>query len=505
MRKLRLKVPALLVGVLLLMNACQQGQHDFSKAMTMLPQDAAVVMCINAESLQSKMPEGAFGASLFTDAAKVDDDSELFQLLFSDSLTTGIDKQELTFFALTEAQYGAAFLLDDEVAFATFIAQLLSEVERSSQIVHRAAYKVCTMDSVVLVWDDAKALLMSACDENSIVSYFSQSADEGLVSHSYFQTFYAERKEFSVWMSMEKQVDVLHFLPQFKQGMAMPPMKGFEAMYEGVFASYYLEFLDGELVMSGKMQPEDKAREVLAQFYNDKPSEKLLAAVPGESYLLMTSALNLPEFLEIYKGIPQFEMIFDNPDNQDIINSIKGDVLLSISGFASGPMPIPNAVIGVSVEDETLLSSIRSIEGVQQVEKEGYIALVIQMFQVFVAQKDDILLISTDEDVIKTFAQGRELADNLAKSEHRKALTSAAYYYMNLNLNEYPAALTALLQSKMGDSYTRMNEAMCLDEMYAYYDAKSCESEMHLVLKDKKENSLTALVAMVEAFVALKE
>lgn len=500
---LKLRIGALLMGLLLVMNSCQLSESAMSEAVTMIPQSAAMVMCVNVDNLKAQVPEGSFSSLPFMENANTD--SELLQMLFNDSLMTGIDEQELLLFSMSEAQFGGALLLNDELAFEKVVKQLIYEAELSVQIAVEEQYKSCVLDSVVLVWNTTKALVLSSCDKSTALSYFTQGADQSIASHRDFKAFYAERKELSFWMSMENQADFMALLPQYKQAMAMNPMANIDEMYQGVYASYHISFLPGELLMTGKMTPEDKASEVIAEYYNDKPSERLLSAIPGESYLLMTGAMNLQGFLKIYKEIPQFQAMLEDPKAEAVIQSLQGDVVFSISGFAAGPMPIPNAVVGLSVEDEKLLEMLLDIDGVQTVEKDGYTALVIQMFQVFVAQNDNILLLSTDENVIKSFAQGEKLDHSLAQSEHKKALNSAAYYYMNLNLNDYPAALTMLLQGKVGDKFSQVNQAMSLDEVYAFYETSSCESEVHLTLKDKEKNSLTALVEMMQVILSVKE
>ena len=503
MKKITRIVVAFGMALLLVLNSCQQGANDYSQAVQMIPQDASMVMCVDVQSLDDKMPEGSVDISQLVDSKDVD--SDILRMYFNDSLKTGISKQELVLFASVNEQLGMSVLLEDADVFQQFIEDAIRETECVVSIQKTEDYKYCVIDSVCLLWDASKALLLANSNQEIASALFMQSQSSSVIANDEFKSFYAEHKEISLWVNMEGQMDLLKFLPPFKQGMALPSMDQYAEMYKGLYSSSYVEFLDGEVLVTSKVSPEKPARELIAKFYNGKPSQKLLEAIPAESFLLLSGALNLPEFLKIYNGIPQMKELLEDPDTKKIINSLKGDVVLSICGFASGPMPIPNAVIGLTVEDESLLQSIKSIEGVQKLEKDGYTVLTVALFQVFVAQREDMVLVSTDEDVIKTFAEGRELENNLTNSDHKIVLSSAGYYYLNLDLNTYPAFLTTMLQSKMGQSYNEISSSLNISELYGFYDASDNNSELHLVFKNKEKNSLTAIVEMINGVIALSK
>lgn len=502
----RLSFLLMLCISLFLIVSCSQDKSDYPIQVSMIPADAIFVMDIDVESLSSKLPQDEEGALPLMGLLDGKIDSSMINMLNVDEMNGSLDFDAMIVFAQSKKEIGVTMQMLDSAYFESAIQRINDSTDMMLKVHYDEGVKSCMLEDsgLLLLWDGQKALFMSGTSLAEGLDIFNQDISQSLMTNADFADFYANKKEVSVWFDMEGYASVIGDLPQLKGAMGFPMMTEYEDMYKGMYTSYHVEFLDGKIVAVGKSTPYKKAKALADKFYQDQPSEELLSAVPANTYLLASGALNMPELLEMYKSLPQYEELMNNPDAKKIIESIEGDVVLSISDFASGPLPIPNAVIGLSVSDRTIMESLLEMDGVQKVDKEGYTALLVQMFQIFVAQKDDLLLITTDEDIISAFVLGKALEDNISDSKHELAITSGGYFYMNLDLATYPAAITGLLQGKVGNKFSSISQASVLEDISAWYDSETCENTTVMNLKDKEVNSLTAIVEMMEALLDMK-
>lgn len=487
--------------------ACNESDASFSEQIKMVPADAAVVVNVDFDRLESKLSlEQIQNSSLF-DLLADKGDTSLFRVICAETERSGVNPSELVMFITVEKQLGLALALSDASAFEDWVVSSMADEGVYLDAIENTNFKSCLMKDAgtdaLLMWDDSKALLMTdvANEEDALI--FNQDVSESIISNSEFATFYADRHELALWMDMESYFNLVGNTNKFRS-MGFPMLDEYKDLYKGMYTYYNVEFQDGALCASGKVVPLDKAKKISAMYYKEKQSKDLLSAVPANSYLLMSAAMKMSEFMEVYEGIPQFKELLEDPETAKIVESIDGDFILSLCDFAPGPLPIPNAVIGLSVNDESLLETIKDVDGIQKVDKDGYTALLVQLFQVYVAQKNDILLLSTNEDVIKSFAAGDPLEGNLLDSQHTDDVESTAYYYMNLNLDSYPDAIKGLLKGKMGEGYTTLSQSMRFEDLVSSYEYSTCEYEVTLNMKDKDTNSLSALFDMVDVVFSMQ-
>ena len=496
MKNQTLKVFVLFFGLLFSFYACNESSVEFSESVQMLPDTVGLVALVDLESLYSKVPEDFLENTAFFEIIQESTYSQWSYLLKNDSLGIGVATEELALFMLSESSYGSAMMLEDAAQFEKGLLSVLSEAEVPVKIQQASNFKSCELDEdVVMLWDESKALMLVGETMSKAQALFLQKASTSIVSNKEFQSFYAERKELSIWMDMDNYLTVIDEVGLIKQSVGlMPMMNGFEDMYEGIYSTYHLEFRNGEIFTTGRMLPTDKAHDVVAQVYREKPSVELLEAIPEQSYIFFTAALNPPEIMDLYQSAPGFEELFTKPEVKDIIAALKGDFAMSITGFATGPFPIPNFVLGGTVKDERVMDALVSIDGVQSIENESYTTLSVNMFQLFVAQRGDVLILTTDEAIVKTFAAGKALDDNILSSKHRLAKASTYYSYVNLDWEAYPAAISGLVQTKLGEEFDDVSNLLCFEEAYSSFQLNSCEFDTHIIMKNKEVNSLTAVL-----------
>lgn len=507
MMKNLLKALVLLLASAIIFSACNETNADFSEQIKMVPADAAVVVDIDFDRLESKLSfEQIQNSSLFELLADKGDTS-LFRIICEETEKSGVDLSELVMFITVEKQLGLALALSDAVAFEEWVVSTMAEEGVILKVLEDANFKSCLLkDSGVdalLMWNDNKALFMTDVTQEADVSMFDQDIAKSIISNKEFATFYADKQELALWMDMESYFDLVGSTNKIRN-MGFPMLDEYKDLYKGMYTYYNVEFQDGAINASGKVVPLNKAKKISAMYYKESQSKKLLSAIPANSFMLISAAMKMPEFMQVYESIPQFKELLEDPETAKIVESIDGDLILSICDFAPGPLPIPNAVIGLSVNDESLLESLMGIDGIQKIDKDGYTALLVQLFQVYVAQKDDILLISTNEDIIKSFAAGDALDENLLKSQHKDDVESTAYYYMNLNLDTYPDAIKGLLKGKMGEGYTTLSQSMRFEDVVSTYEFSTCEYEVILNMKDKETNSLAALFEMMDVVFSMQ-
>ena len=100
---------------------------------------------------------------------------------------------------------------------------------------------------------------------------------------------------------------------------------------------------------------------------------------------------------------------------------------------------------------------------------------------------------------------GEVLSDNLTESQHGKSVESVAYYYMNLDLDSYPVGITGLLRGKLGEEYTALSQAMCFEDITSWYHYETCEFKTVVKMKDKEENSLSALLKLMNVVLTVND
>ena len=331
-----LKVLVALFGIFIL-TACEQGGADYSEQILMVPADAALVMEVDLESLSSKISAEQLKNSSFSEILSEKFDDKFSLLICEDSIKTGIDYTELLAFVISEKQYGVALKLEDAEAFELMLTKTLVEGDVDVNVQANEDIKSCVLaeTKLLLLWNETKALCMSDTELSIGLTLFNQNAAESILANRDFKAFYADKKELAVWMDMEKYMAFANDIPMFKQGMGLPILTEYEELYEGIHSSYNMEFLNGEVVVIGKMTPLKKAKEISSMIYNKSQSKQLLSAVPGESFLLFSASLKLTKFIEMYKSLPQLEEMMNKPETEQIINSMDGDIVFSISDFNS--------------------------------------------------------------------------------------------------------------------------------------------------------------------------
>ncbi len=484
--------------------SCNKTETALSDQVLMVPADAGLVIDADLQSLSTKIPSDDIDMSKFQGLPGYDYDNGLLSSLCDDSIKSGIAQTNVVAFLVSEEKFGAAVALDDVVAFENKIKSL-SEDE-SLDIKEKDGIKYCEIDgdSTILHWNESKALFTGGYSLKEALTLFNQTKEQSIATNSEFMSFYADKKDISVWMDMEAYMEFAENSSNLKYTTGVPLMSEFKDMYNGIYASYYMEFLNGEIDVVQKMTPLNKAKKLYDKFYNPAPETALLEATPGKSYLFASGAFKLQELMEMLKSVPEVQNALDDEEAQRILKSIKGDMVISISDFASGPIPIPNAVIGLSVNDKTIFDELTGLDGIQAEEKDGYTVLLVQMFQIYLSQKDDLLLVTTDENIIKAFAAGKAYDENITNSEHKDAAKSVGYFYINLDLDTYPDAIRGMLQSKLGEDFNEISEELCLKDITSSTNYKTCESHTEVKLKNKEVNSLVALYHMVDKIISME-
>lgn len=496
-----------LLASVFMFSSCNQSDVEFGELVYMVPSDAPMVMDADLQMLKTKISSDDFEKSALYEVISGKAGNDIVAVLCNDSIESGIANDELVFFLISEEKLGGAFMLNDAKAFESKLKALVDIEESMLKIDVTDGIMYCTnneVPSMMLLWNETKALFLMGYDLENGLALFNQTQDKSICTNKEFATFYADKKELAIWMNMECYMDMATKSSKIQPGMApFPLIEEFKEQYEGMYTSYNVEFLDGKVVAIGKITPEKKAK-AISQTYCKMPNKDLLSAVPANTYFLTSFALNTPEYLKAIESSPELKEFFESEETKEITKAIDGDIVISLCDFASGPIPMPNAVIGISVKDSTITKKLLDMDGIQFYQKEGYTAATIQIVQVYMAQNNGILLVSTDENVIKTFAEGKNLDENLMNSKHKGNLSKGAYYYTNLDLENYPDGIKALLQGKIGESFDGLLQSLCFENVMSYSDWETGETYVEINMKDKDTNSLATILNTVDKIVSMQ-
>lgn len=478
-----------LLLILSLLSLASCTKKEFPDNLTCIPQDASLVVCVQLDSLIAKSEIKDFkqsGLYMLLSQDLLANHYTLMRLL-ENPMQNGLSyEQVFAFVTATEAK-GISFELADDDDFMTLVLDFIKAENINTQI-HKNDncfyLPLPPNDSSILVWDEHKAMLLSASTKSNALRTFKTAKDNSILQNKDFVAFYKNRKELSLWAKNESFTKLLS--AQFKNSyLPIPSMGG-----AGTFSHVNLQFLSGELKLSSQITPLDSAKKINAAVFNNKPDRELMKYFPAKALFLTKASLNKAALMQ-QLGSEEDLAFMMSPAQINAIKAWNGDVIAAV--LNSEEYSLPQVVIGLSTANASVANFLFKEMYLhnKQINKGSYIAIPQQAYTIFVAQKASRLLISNNELAVKAFAAGKFAAGNMA--EQAEISNTPAYLYMNLDINSYPIMIKSYLESfGLNDHF---NTALLLKDVHAYYDEASACSFYKIGLKNNKKNSLAVIVS----------
>ena len=226
-----------------------------------------------------------------------------------------------------------------------------------------------------------------------------------------------------------------------------------------------------------------------------KPQKgELLRYVPKNTIAVLGFGLEGRELLKVASSLPGGAMLAGNPQVQQALASIEGDVLVDFSGMsADGRYPLMSVL--AQVNDPSLLEVIQANLAGVPVEPRGENACVLTLYGTTVrfGVQDGFFYVTSDPAVMAALdgAAGESLE---SKSGLFRKHSGSCYLDF--------AALNGMLTPMLGSSYDRESALVlnCFDELEAYGNNE--RGELVVRMADREQNAFKSICDVVGELLA---
>ena len=498
----------LCIGLMIIFNSCKE--KSLPPHLKAIPEDAFFVVALDIKQMSSK---GGQDFNFFDKINEVDEVTKnLIAEFTKNPKSLGIDLDMAYLFGVKQdvgVFIAMALKMDKASAFESNVKKLVqANIGEDVPVEDNGAYKIINIDEVSIAWNN-ELLIVGAEEFSSEFDYnrLFVPGNKTIANVPDFIEFNKRNYDIGGWMAYN---EILNMTDAFSNLENFPLLKEIQDMY----LHAYLNFDDGEMKFSFVTTPQSKIKEFFKKYpiIGKNFDNSLLNAFPEKSYLTYKQSLNFSEYLKMMKDISgqmdaysksSFDQIFDNPEVSAIFNGLGGDMILSVYGFAQGPLPIPLAGFAFNVNSEADFNRLLEMipQGMATFNGDYYVVSTGLMVSFYFAFKDNKIYVTDDADAIVAFT-----GKGYGKSLNSTALGKSLYYfYLNLDADSYPENVRTMLQKEAG-SYIGTEP---LKYLKPYKDFSITinddnESVISLKFKDTRQNSLKQILKFVDETTAGK-
>ncbi len=435
--------------------------------------------------------------------------------LMENPKSSGLDLDRSYYFGVKQdsAFYFAAVFKMDNIATFESNAQLLLQMQgaETPAIADKGLYKISQpSEETAFAWNK-DLLFVTFMTDSIVINYdelFAMPKEKSIVSVADFLEFQANPYDMGFWMSYKTLLDF------YGRNFGMQ-ISSFAKEWENTYFHAYMNFEKGEAKLSGKMTPKAE----VDKFYEKYPiikkdfEKSILRDFPATSYFAMKASFNVKEYMKFFKDIvhqmdstsvyPIDEEMLENPTANTIINALGGDMLLSLYGFAQGPLPLPLAGLCFTVNSEEDFNKLMALAPEETFQQEGdhYVMAAGGFVAIYVAYKDNKVFVTDDAEAIAAF-MGKGYPKHLENGTLGENLNKSPFlYYVNLDINDYPENLRTMANGEIGDEILKY---LAPYKDISFWMTSDYEGVISLKFKDKSQNSLKQLLKSIDGMSAAK-
>jgi hypothetical protein len=466
---------------------CSCHKKDYPSNLTVIPQNASMVLMVNVDSLMAKAD------------IKSLKESPLYSIIHDDllssqtTLRTALDNPEKTGIAfhqifgfMTDKKATAISLeLKDDDDFLDFVKQVIKNENLPNTILKAKDFYLASLDNeekAFLVWDEDKALIIKNTTKADALGIFKTQKDSCILQDKDFADAYKTRKEVSVWAKTDKLYSLI------SEKNPYPFVSLPEEGTAGTFCHLNLQFIPGEIKITNTITPVDSAKKMNERLFNSQAECRMLSYLPQKTLLLLKTSIS-KQTIEQKLGPDEDLSEILTPQQISAIHAWNGDVVAAI--LNTNQYSLPQVVLGISVANNTVSECLlKDIYGhYPKKQMNGYTAISQQGFTLYTAQKGNQLIVTNNEPTIQAFARNKAIANNAYSNTDIK--NSPTYFYLNLDFNSYPMMLKSYFTAfGLGD---RFNAAMLFKDIQIKTNKDSGSSTYQIRLKETDKNSLAVL------------
>lgn len=488
-------------AVALLLVSCH-GKSDYRN---LLPADSTFTLSVNPAALVEKSGVGSCDQSPLCQRLRAEleaapnlSDAErqyLLQLL-ENPAESGIDERKSIFLFSSmpgsldlggqlPQQAGVLLPVADQAKFAGMIDLLCQNAGLEKQTRGKLTCVLFENDPYngVCAFDERAALLLFAPESVEAVlgkvdALFAQKARESLMGKEGVADAFSRGNDIDV---------IMNYAGMLKGNPILNALSVAEAFGNMTVISA-LNFEKGEVVCQSTLSYADAgSRRQLEEFYSYVKPQKgeLLRYVPKNTIAVLGFGLEGRELLKVASSLPGGAMLAGNPQVQQALTSIEGDVLVDFSGMsADGRYPLMSVL--AQVNDPSLLEVIQANLAGVPVEPRGENACVLTLYGTTVrfGVQDGFFYVTSDPAVMAALdgAAGESLE---SKSGLFRKHSGSCYLDF--------AALNGMLTPMLGSSYDRESALVlnCFDELEAYGNNE--RGELVVRMADREQNAFKSI------------
>ncbi|MDR3286955.1 MAG: DUF4836 family protein, partial [Prevotellaceae bacterium] len=473
-----------------------------------IPKNASFVLAFNAKQIVEKAglnkPEQYKFYSVIQDEINKlpADQSKSVKDFLKDTRNSGLNLDNVFLYLVVNDNisedrirplcFGITFLVDDLKTFE-------NSLKKNESIPWDGDEKIISMgiSGYSLQWND-KIAVISYNDnaEDNNINLFNTDAANSILANELFKADYSAKNDvylFAEWNT------IINLLQDFSNDYYSTNQlsNASLAQYKDMSIAISLNDEKGSYVATAKLLPEEKASEMYEKYSKTDFDNNLYKYFPANSLMAIKFALKPLSAYNEYKkaiGIGQAEepvestteqvetldekgnvietedvvidkyngyasnynheikMLVEQYDEKitSVLSCFTGDFLGSISDIANMQQPDFAIAAGIAEGKESDVTALMKEIGFTA-NTDGYYTLNAGYYKVYFAINQNIAYVTMSTDAVakfldKGYSPDITSAENLGK-EIKEALS---YFYLNININDYPAMLKTLLNMSMG-------------------------------------------------------
>ena len=504
------------------------------KSLKAIPQETNMVSVIDMHSIlkKGKLDEisnfkffKTFKKELRNENRKM---SKIMGNIIKNPTSTGINfSNDLFMFYVNEAKDEQFFCisidLQNEETFVEFIESVIDELGVNYNVEKEENYNyIILKGEVAIAWDKEKAVLLSAENRSSrknldleIETLFELKAKDQIIAKEEFKTFYARKKDISIWCSTNLFEDNYYFKNIEKE-------LDFEITNNYIAA--FLDFESDFISITGTITPNEDVEKMMEEnnIWDTKFNTETLNYLPNDSYANVSLSLDPLAYYNILSEEDDFiktEKKFNKEMDfslKEVISSFKGNAVFSLSGFEQvqyeaysynykkvtkeTTLPVMGLVFDLN-SDDILRKIIKKIpEGKLEKRNDYYVLKVDNKYSVYLAYNNELCLITNDKNSVKAFETGGIKTNSLKNSNFASKFSESGYYaYLNLDYNDYPKEI----KKKFKDAQNNKEEKLfkIWNKLARSVEIKQIDNysvEIKLTTSNEGSNSLNTLITVLD-------
>lgn len=445
-----------------------------------VPENATMVLSLNAKQIIEKAelnkPEQYKSYSLLknefeNESAKT---AEVLNNFLKDTRTSGLNLDRIFAYLVVDENtakghdpgFGIVFLVDDVNALETFLKNCGLNPD---DIANKS---VVFFSDEKLQWND-KIAVISRNVANYDIDIFNEDDSKSVLAKESFNSEYSERDDAYLFFEYNVISKLLANYPRYAY-TPTPNMSAFFNLYKDLSLSVKFNAEKGEFVTTGKLLPAERGKELFGKFYKTSFDDELYNYFPDKSLMAFKLAIKP---LDIYNELKEYLTDITGNDKQrekflkdvdpkitSILGNFTGDLLGSLTEINMSSTPDFAVAAGIVEGKENEIIALMKEAGFVK-KPEGYYTVGSVYAPLYFAVNNKAAYLTGNKTYITNFLDNMHHTSNItsAAAFGKELKNAPSYFYLDININHYPA----ILKSLIGMSSTGSMVAPVLEKLEA--------------------------------------